>query len=65
MTTVTDPEVIAAVTADLKAFGYSSATEAKVKEEIEVALTGKQPGLLGLFAVDLLKRAGLWPEGEP
>lgn len=65
MNTPTDPRVITAVTADLRAFGYSNLTEAQVKTEIEDALAGKEPGIIGMFAVDMLKKAGLWPGEQP
>ena len=58
----TDPEVVRAVTADLKAFGYNGVTEEQVKAEITDALAGKETSVIGMVAVDMLKKAGLWQE---
>jgi hypothetical protein len=65
MTTATDPQVIAAITADLKAFGYTRLTEKQVKEQIKMALRGEQTTAIGVLAVEMLKKAGLWPGDEP
>lgn len=64
MTTPTDSRVVAAITADLRDFGYPDLTEEQVKKEIEDALAGRETGIIGMFVVDMLKKAGLWPKEE-
>ena len=50
------------ITRNLRQFGYPSLTEDEVRAEVEGLAVGEEPqGIIGMFARDMLVKAGLLP----